>query len=336
MMNMKKFFILVSDKAQGLNEAVDGLCAGHSRDDVLERAIRTLEMDPADGSLGFGGFPNILGVMELDGAFMDGNSRNCGAVAGLTNFLPVGVARRLMQYGMHTFLVGAGAEMFARESGLMPEQTLSDFQREKWLREIKPLLDRRGSRSHMDIVGQMIFPEKRHVDTSIMIASDGRGLSGAASSSGWPYKHPGRAGDTPVIGAGLYVDSRYGGSCCTHTGEVSTRASTARFVISQMESGRSPYEAVHAAVEDVSHLCGGLLRSLVVHAIDRDGNAYAAATNAEAPVFYYYWSEDMSAPECREVETISPARSKRIESAGVEFLDDNGQLCDGSNKPREQ
>jgi len=273
--------------------------------DVLERAIRTLEMDPADNSLGFGGFPNLLGVMELDGAFMDGNSRNCGAVAGLTNFLPVGVARRLMRCGMHTFLVGAGAEMFARDSGLLPEQTLSDFQREKWLREIKPLLDRRGSRSHMDIVGQMIFPEKRNVDTSIMIASDGRGLSGAASSSGWPYKHPGRVGDTPIIGAGLYVDSRYGGSCCTHTGEVSTRAGTSRFVVSQMEAGRSPYEAVHAAIEDVSHLRGGLLRSLVVHAIDRDGNAYAAAPNAEAPVFYNYWSEDMSALECREVETIS-------------------------------
>jgi L-asparaginase len=301
---MKKFFIRVSDKAQGLKEAAGELCAGHNRDDVLERAVRTLELDPADDSLGFGGFPNLLGVMELDGAFMDGNSRNCGAVTGLTNFLPVSVARRVMQCGLHTFLAGLGAEMFARESGLMPERTLSDFQHEKWLREVKPLLDGRGSRSLMDIVSQMTLPKKRNLDTTVMIASDGKGLSGAASSSGWPYKHPGRAGDTPIIGAGLYVDSRYGGSCCTLTGEVSTRASTARFVVSQMEAGRSPYEAIHAAIDDVSHLCGGLLRALVVHAVDRDGIAYAAATNAEAPIFYYYWIEDMSAPECREVATI--------------------------------
>jgi isoaspartyl peptidase/L-asparaginase-like protein (Ntn-hydrolase superfamily) len=126
---MRKFFLRVSNKEQGLEKAARELCAGRGRDDVLEEAVRILEEDAADDSLGFGGFPNLLGVMELDGAFMDGDSRNVGAVAGVTNFLPVGVARRLMKHGLHTFLLGSGAEIFARESGLESEPTLSKAQR---------------------------------------------------------------------------------------------------------------------------------------------------------------------------------------------------------------
>jgi N4-(beta-N-acetylglucosaminyl)-L-asparaginase len=151
----------------------------------------------------------------------------------------------------------------------------------------------------------MTLPEERNFDTTIMIASDGRGLSAAASTSGWPYKHPGRTGDTPIIGAGLYVDSRYGGSCCTHTGEMSTRASTARFVVAQMETGKSSREAVHAAIENLSHLSGGLLRTLVIHAIDRDGNPHVAAVNAGRQIFYQYWEESLPKPECREAEGMS-------------------------------
>jgi len=301
---MRKFFLRVSDKGQGLEKATRDLCMGHNRDDVIEEAVRVLEQDSTDDSLGYGGFPNLLGIMELDAAFMDGNSRNCGAVAGVNNFLPVSIARRLMQQELHTFLLGRGAEMFARECGLKPEPTLSDAQREMWEREIKPLISKRGKKSLMDIVRQITFPEKHNLDTTVMIASDGKGLSGAASTSGWPYKHPGRAGDTPIIGAGLYVDSRYGGSCCTHTGEMATRAGTARFVVAQMEIGKSAHAAVHAAIENLSHLSGGILRKLVIHAIDRDGNAHVAAVNAETPVFYQYWKEGLQQPERRAVEAV--------------------------------
>jgi L-asparaginase len=302
---MKKFFLRVSGREQGLKQAAHDLFAGQSRNDVLETAVRVLELDPADDSVGYGGFPNLLGAMELDGAFMDGDSRNCGAVAGITNFLPVAVARRLMQCGLHTFLLGHGAEIFAQESGLQPEQTLSDAQRDKWEREVKPLLDGHGSKSLMDIVRHMTFPDERNWDTTVMIASDGMGLSCAASTAGWPYKHPGRAGDTPIIGAGLYVDSRVGGAACTHTGEMSTRAGTARFVVAQMETGKSPRDAVRAAIENVAHLSGGLLRTLVVHAIDRNGDAHAAAVNAGAPVYFQYWNEDLPQPECRQSEAVS-------------------------------
>ena len=114
-----------------------------------------------------------------------------------------------------------------------------------------------------------------------------------------------RFGDAPVIGAGLYVDSRYGGACCTHTGEMAARAATARFVVAQMAAGKSAQAAVQAALDDLSHLRGGLLHALVIHAVDREGTAHVAAVNAEATVFYRYWNEDMPQPERRAAEAVS-------------------------------
>jgi isoaspartyl peptidase/L-asparaginase-like protein (Ntn-hydrolase superfamily) len=301
---MKKFFLRVSDKEQGLDTAARDLCAGHNRDDIIEQAVRVLERDPSDDSLGYGGFPNLLGTMELDAAFMDGDSRLCGAVAGVTNFLPVRIARRLMQQGFHTFLLGSGAEAFASDCGLTPEQTLSKEQREKWERDIQPLLNNRGAKALMDVVRQVGVAKERNLDTTVMIASDGKGLSGAASTSGWPYKHPGRVGDTPIVGAGLYVDTRHGGSCCTYTGEMAMRACTAHFVVAQMAQGKSPIAAIRAAIEDMSNLHDGLLRAIVIHAVDPDGNAHAAAINATNPIFYQYWHEDLPSPVRRKAETM--------------------------------
>jgi isoaspartyl peptidase/L-asparaginase-like protein (Ntn-hydrolase superfamily) len=302
---MRKFFLRAFEKDQGLEKAARDLRDGRNRDDVLEEAIRALELDPAEDTVGFGGYPNVLGIMELDAAFMDGDSRGCGAVAGVTNFLPVRIARRLMRQRHHTFLSGEGAEAFAYECGLEPEPTLSNAQREAWERAIKPLLDARGERPLIDIVRAIPLPKARNADTTVMIACDGKGLSGASSTSGWPYKHPGRVGDTPLIGAGLYVDSRHGAACCTHTGEMATRAGTARLVVAQMAAGQSAQAAVHAAIDDLSHLRGGLLRALVIHAVDREGTAHVAAVNAEAEVFYQYWNEDLRQPDRRPAEAVS-------------------------------
>src|SRR5262245_39207722 len=129
---MRKFFLRAFEKEQGLEEAVRDLSTGRHRDDILEDAIRALEQDPAEDTVGYGGYPNVLGTMELDAAFMDGDTRSCGAVAGVTNFLPVRIARRLVSQQLHTFLLGEGAETFAFECGLKPEPTLSNAQRELW------------------------------------------------------------------------------------------------------------------------------------------------------------------------------------------------------------
>lgn len=299
----KKFFLRVSDRAQGINDAAAAFRAGQHRHDVLVQMARVLELDPSDESVGYGGVPNILGDMELDGAFMDGNTRSYAAVAGLKHCLPVRVARRLMEEKLHTVLVGAGADSFARECGFEAEPLLHPSQKEKWERDVKPLLD--GKTPLMHLVRKMAAPNTENFDTSISIGSDGNGISGAATTSGWPYKYPGRAGDTPISGAGLYVDSRYGACCCTWTGEMSTRAGTSRLVVAQLQDGKTIKQAVHAAIEDVASLQEGVLRTLVIHGIDTKGQEHVVALNADQPTFYQYWHEDLVSPERRAAEMIT-------------------------------
>jgi L-asparaginase len=147
---------------------------------------------------------------------------------------------------------------------------------------------------------RMAHPDDPHRDTMVMIASDGNGISGASTTAGWDYKHPGRAGDTGIIGAGLYVDSRFGGACCTHTGEMATRAGTARYVVSQMEAGKSAETAVKAAIDDLATLRGGVLGPLVIYAINHEGTPHATIVNGTEPFSYQYWREGMKKPEVRE------------------------------------
>jgi L-asparaginase len=242
--------------------------------------------------------------MELDASFMNGDNRAVGAVAAVTNFLPVRIARRLMEKGPHTLLVGAGAERFAHDCGFGPEPTLSSAQYEKWEQHIKPKLENRGFTSFMDLVARLATPPVGTFDTAVMAASDGQGISCASSTSGWPWKHPGRLGDAPVPGAGFYVDSRYGWCGCTHTGEMAMRTGAARYVVSQLEFGKTVQDAVENAIGDLAALAGGLVGSVTVHAIDRFGNARVVALNISEPVHYWYWCETMPRAECRRAEHV--------------------------------
>jgi L-asparaginase len=305
---MKKFFLRVSYWKPGLSEAADELRAGMHRHDVLERCVRGVETDPLLDSVGYGAAPNIMGEMELDAAFMDGDTRRLGCVAGVKSFLPVRIARLLMEEPeFHTFIAGEGAELFAREKGLMPDPVLSDAQRAAWEKKVRPLLEKRDKTPLADIVRQLAKPrDTENRDTVVMIASDGKGLSAASSTSGWGYKFPGRIGDTPVAGAGFYVDTRYGGAACTHTGEMSTRASSARYIVAQMERGLSPTKALEAAANDLAALREGVLRTLVLHAVNAHGEADCVVINPTEAIEYQYWNEDMKQPESR------PARAAKV------------------------
>jgi L-asparaginase len=274
------------------------------RHDVLEGCLRDIEQDEQVDSVGYGGIPNILGETELDASFMNGDDRAVGAVAAVKTFLPVRIARRLMERGPHTLLVGDGAEQFARDCGLPDEATLSPAQYEKWQQQIKPRLVQRGAAPLIDLVARSAAPATEPFDTVVMVVSDGQGISCASSTSGWPWKHPGRLGDAPIPGAGFYVDSRYGWCGCTHTGEMAMRAGTARYVVSQLEFGRSIGDAVEAAIADVQALSGGLLGGLTVHAVDREGNARAVALNVSAPSRYWYWRDPMPRAEHRTAEAV--------------------------------
>src|SRR6516164_8802410 len=144
-----KFILCNSVSSNVIERWAQQLLEGRHRHDVLEGYLREIEEDERIDSVGYGGFPNILGEMELDASFMNGDNRVVGAVAAVKNFLPVRIARQLMEKGPHALLVGAGAECFARDCGLLPEPTLSPAQYEKWERQIKPMLENQSSMSLM-------------------------------------------------------------------------------------------------------------------------------------------------------------------------------------------
>ncbi|TWA99153.1 isoaspartyl peptidase/L-asparaginase [Bradyrhizobium stylosanthis] len=299
-----KFILCNAVSANGIDEWVERLLGGMHRHDVLEGCLRQIEQDEQVDSVGYGGIPNLLGQTELDASFMNGDDRAVGAVAAVTNFLPVRIARRLMEKGPHALLVGDGAERFARDCGLADEATLSPAQYRQWERRIKPRLNRYGSAPLIDLVARSAAPAADAFDTVVMVVSDGQGISCASSTSGWPWKHPGRLGDAPIPGAGFYVDSRYGWCGCTHTGEMAMRAGTARYVVSQLEFGRTVGDAVENAIADLAALSGGLLGGLTVHAVDREGNARAVALNVPGPSRYWYWREGVPCAEHRTADAV--------------------------------
>jgi isoaspartyl peptidase/L-asparaginase-like protein (Ntn-hydrolase superfamily) len=298
-----KFLLRNYEASNGIERAVRDLLAQRHRHDVLENCLRELEEDESIDAVGYGGAPNILGEMELDASFMDGNNRSVGAVAAVQKFLPIKIARRLMEAGLHTLLVGPGAERFAFDCDLKSERMLAPAQYEKWKQSVKPLLDCRDSRL-LDLVAQLTTPAKKAFDTVIMVASDRQGLSSASSTSGWPWKHPGRLGDAPVPGAGFYADSRFGWCGCTHTGEMVMRAGIARYVVTQLELGKGVHEAVENAVKDLAALNKGLIGGVTIHAADRDGNTRVVAVNVHDAVHYWYWCETMAHPQRRRAEHI--------------------------------
>src|SRR6266404_7650372 len=158
-----KFLLRNCEVSNGIERAVRDLLAQRHRHDVLENCLRELEEDESVDAIGYGGAPNILGQMELDASFMDGNSRSAGAVAAVQKFLPVKIARRRMEARLHTLLVGPGAERFAFDCGLKSERTLAPAQYKKWERAIKPLLDSGDSRL-VDLVAQLTTPPKKAFD----------------------------------------------------------------------------------------------------------------------------------------------------------------------------
>ncbi len=121
-------------------------------------------------------------------------------------------------------------------------------------------------------------------------------------TSGWAWKYPGRLGDSPIIGAGSYADSRYGACACTHTGEMTIRAGTARSVVLYLKVGLSLEDAVYEAAKDLADLETGYLDEVVIHAIDKSGNYKVVGVNSPAAVKYLVWHDHMNVPEIKEAE----------------------------------
>jgi L-asparaginase / beta-aspartyl-peptidase len=287
--------------------------------DAIESGIRLIEADPNVRTVGCGGWPNLIGEVELDACLMDGTTLRTGAVGALKGFLhPVSVAREIMRRLPHEFLVGDGAARFAREIGAEEADNLTDDSRrawQAWFENEVPEPDRaRWSEAKLaELCSHAIDPEIGR-DTTVFLAHDRAGdICSGTSTSGWGWKYPSRLGDSPIVGAGSYADTRYGAAACTGAGEMTIRCCTARSVVLYMKAGASVHDAVMEAVEDMRRLKGGLISRVTVHAIDTRGNHKVVAVNGAGDNRYWLWAEGDAVP-CSllaEPVVITPATQPR-------------------------
>ena len=218
------------------------LATGGSALDAVETGVRVTESDPNVSSVGIGGWPDASGVVTLDACIMD-EKGDCGSVAAIQDIEnPITVARMVMEKTPHVMLVGEGAKLFALENG-MPKKNLltakAEAEYEKW------------KSAHPDAIKSRTINIENH-DTIGLLAIDSKGnLSGACTTSGMAWKLPGRVGDSPIIGAGLYVDNEVGGATATGVGEAVIRAVGSFLVVELMRQGNSPEDACRLATERV-------------------------------------------------------------------------------------
>lgn len=281
--------------APALPAAMKILRRGGSALDAVEAAARIVEADPRDVSVGRGGWPNILGTVEVDASIMDGRTRRAGAVAAVHGYLyPISIARAVMERLPHVMLVGDGAMRFAREIGAERAELLTASTRRLWVDFLKQVGETPASvkrrRALAPVVMRTVGLERK--GTVNFIAIDRRGhMASAVTTSGWGYKYPGRAGDSPVIGAGNYCDERYGAATCTGFGELSMRALTAKWAVDRLAEGDDPSRVARAAIREVNTLERSKPAMNVV-VLARDGR-HASATN-RAGREYSVMTADMS------------------------------------------
>lgn len=267
---------------------------GGSALDAVEAVARVVEDNPEDHSVGYGGYPNLLGEVELDASIMDGTSLRTGAVGALRGYrAAISVARRVMEDLPHVFLVGEGAARFAAEIGLTSEDLLSPEAARVWRAGVEGR-DETGWAGVSEQLASLlkrapaITQDPEHTTGTVnVIAQDRAGrIAAAVSTSGWAWKYPGRLGDSPIIGAGNYADDRYGAACCTGWGEATIRAGTARSVVLYLKLGMSVEEACREAFRDLAPLLRGTPNAVHIVAIDRAGNR-CAISNAEERTYVY-------------------------------------------------
>jgi N4-(beta-N-acetylglucosaminyl)-L-asparaginase len=244
--NHSKDFIAVSTWKPTIESAKKSyllLAEGSTSLDAIEAGIKVAEDDPTNTSVGYGGFPDEDGVVTLDASIMDWDG-NAGAVAGIEGIKnPISVAKLVMQRTKHVMLVGEGAKKYALENGFKEENLLTKEAYAAWLKWKK--LNKNDNR---------IEPSKNH-DTIGMLAVDKNGnMSGGVSTSGMAWKIHGRVGDSPIIGAALFVDNEVGGAVATGNGEWVIKAVGSFLVVEKMREGFSPEEACKIAIERIKKL----------------------------------------------------------------------------------
>jgi len=270
---------------EAVEKAYKMIDEGRDALDAVIAGVNLVEDDPTDHSVGLGGLPNEAGVVELDSCCMHGPTHNAGGVAALRNIRnPSKVARLVMERTDHVLIVGEGALSFARLHGFQEENLLTDEARRIWLEWRENLSDdddwlppaKEKSNSHSTL------PRQRITGTINCNGLDREGnLSGVTTTSGLAYKIPGRVGDSPIIGAGLYVDNQIGACGSTGRGEENLKNLSSFMVVEYMRMGKSPQEAcLEVCKRIVDHAMSPLLKNesgqpnfnVKFYAIAKDGS----------------------------------------------------------------
>lgn len=219
--------------------------------DGLEQTCIACELDPDVNSVGVGGLPDASGEVSLDGAIMLSPAQGAGVGYIRKYPHPVSIARRVMEKTPHKLLVGDGAEHFAQQEGFKPVQLLTEPARakwEEWRRTGQSIADPHAYRPPVLVDGDRNPPH----DTIGVLAIDASGAIGAAcSTSGRAFKLPGRVGDSPLIGHGLYCDPKAGAAVATGTGELMIGVAASFLVVERMRSGDRPIDAVRYVLNRV-------------------------------------------------------------------------------------
>ncbi len=250
----------------GLRAVVEtghAITSGASLLDAVERGVNVVELDASVATVGYGGAPNAAGVMEMDAAVMVGADLSVGAVAGLHRCRrPISVARAVHDHCRHSMLVGSGAAEFARQHGFPEEDALSEGARaayEEWVATQAP-----GTVHGHDTLGLCALDATGH-------------LVAACSTSGISFKHPGRVGDSPIVGSGLYADNRAGAAAATGDGDHIQRFCLSFLAVELMRAGATAMEACRQAVQRVLDTPGGPpTREVSLVALSPEGDLGAA------------------------------------------------------------
>lgn len=280
-----------SDSFSCVTTAARIIKGGGSLMDAVEKAVNTIEDNPAIQSVGYGGLPNADGVVELDAAIMDGTSRRAGSVCSLHEIKnPISVARKILEKTHHTTLAGAGALQFAIEMGfertqLLTPQSLAAWMKWKsdphrqtyWLSGAQP----KGAPNH---------------DTVGLLGYDGHGhVVAGCSTSGLAFKIPGRVADSPLVGCGLYADDNAGAAAATGDGDVMTNYCTSFFIVMLMAQGHSAQDACEACLQ---HMAKSDPHSKDIQAgviaIDKHGRVGAASMRSSDRFQYGVWRDGSS------------------------------------------
>ena len=278
---------------------MDILRRGGSALDAVEATIRKCEDNLDDVFLGTGGLPNAQGIVELDASIMVGSTRAFGAVGAIKNYPnPISIARRVMEVlPQHCLLVGEGAELFAREQGFETAELLTDASRRRYREGLKPspmslegenTVAQEGDELYrltaLDLVERLGPPEGMYGTVNIIALDKYGELVTGVSTSGYPWKYPGRVGDSSIPGCGNYADSRYGAAACTGRGELSMRVGGARTVVEGLKAGLSPLDACFSMLNEAAELPDPFRAELRTLCLTSDGR-FAAAAGRDSATF---------------------------------------------------